>query len=130
MTITEEEKAWGARTGRFLKAELKRAGVTYSELATRMRVLGFDETEASITNKLARGTLPAAFFIVRTHRAAGAAPVPCFMQACFFVNLRPVRNLFLIGVSINQETCTGFNIPSSSRFPPVVAYRRIVVRRI
>ena len=63
MPITKEEKAWGARAGRFLKAELKRAGVTYSELATRLRVLGFDETEASITNKLARGTLPAAFFV-------------------------------------------------------------------
>lgn len=63
MVITDDEKAWGIRTSRFLKAELKRAGVTYGELAARMSELGFTETEASITNKLARGTLPAAFFI-------------------------------------------------------------------
>ena len=60
---TEEERAWGARASRYLKAELKRAGMTYGELSARMASLGFAETEASITNKLARGTLPAAFFL-------------------------------------------------------------------
>lgn len=70
MPITDEEKAWGVRASRFLKAELKRAGATYNEIATRMAAMGFIETEASITNKLARGTLPAAFFLAAL-KAAG-----------------------------------------------------------
>ncbi len=70
MTITAQEKAWGARAGRFLKAELKRSDMTYGELAAHMAELGFVETEASITNKLARGTLPAAFFLAAL-KAAG-----------------------------------------------------------
>ena len=38
--------------------------VTYVDLAKRLRRHGFkDETEASITNKLARGTFPATFFL-------------------------------------------------------------------
>jgi hypothetical protein len=37
-----------------VKAELKRADVTYEELAERLRKHGFEETEASIANKLAR----------------------------------------------------------------------------
>jgi hypothetical protein len=45
------------------KAELKRAGVTYEELALRLKEHGFDETKASITNKLARATLGAHFFL-------------------------------------------------------------------
>jgi hypothetical protein len=46
-----------------LKAELKRADVTYEELAKRLKKHGLEETEASIANKLARGTFPATFFL-------------------------------------------------------------------
>jgi hypothetical protein len=67
--VTPQEKEWGDRTSRFLKAELKRAGVTYGGLALRMAEMGFGETEASITNKLARGTLPAAFFLAALRAA-------------------------------------------------------------
>jgi hypothetical protein len=42
---------------------LKRAGLTYEELAARLQKLGMDETEASVTNKLSRGTFPATFLI-------------------------------------------------------------------
>jgi Domain of unknown function (DUF6471) len=42
---------------------MKRAGVTYAELAKRMKEHGLEETEASITSKLARGTFAAAFFL-------------------------------------------------------------------
>lgn len=61
MFKTEEELAHRAR--RFLKAELKRADMTYGELARRLEKHGLKETEASIANKLARGTFSATFFL-------------------------------------------------------------------
>jgi len=52
------------RVSRFLKAELKRADVTYSSLAERLAKHGVKgETEASIKNKLARGTFAATFLL-------------------------------------------------------------------
>jgi uncharacterized protein DUF6471 len=57
------EADWAGRARRFLKAELKRADVTYEELAKRLKKHGLEETEASIANKLARGTFPATFFL-------------------------------------------------------------------
>lgn len=60
---TAKEADWGTRARRFLKAELKRADVTYEELAKRLKKHGFEETEASIANKLSRGTFPATFFL-------------------------------------------------------------------
>ena len=58
-----KEGTWEDRAKRFLKAELKRADVTYEELAKRLKKHGLEETEASIANKLARGTFPATFFL-------------------------------------------------------------------
>ena len=58
---TEEE--WAKRAAMHLKVELKRAEVTYEELAERLKAHGFSETKASITNKLARATLSAHFFL-------------------------------------------------------------------
>jgi hypothetical protein len=55
---------------RYLKAELKRADLTYEELAKRLRQAGLDETTVSVTNKLSRGTFPATFFIAAV-RAIG-----------------------------------------------------------
>ena len=52
------------RVSRFLKAEMKRAGVTYADHTERLGKHGLKgETEASIKNKLARGTFPATFFV-------------------------------------------------------------------
>jgi hypothetical protein len=54
--------SWEDRASRYLKAELKRADVTYEELAARLAKHGFKgETKASIANKLARGTYAATF---------------------------------------------------------------------
>src|SRR5207249_4798369 len=55
MTLEDVEKEWADRARRFLKAELKRAEVSYAELARRLNAKGFQETEASITSKLGRG---------------------------------------------------------------------------
>jgi hypothetical protein len=63
MGLTEREKEWGRKASRFLKAELKRAGVGYKELAVRLNKHGLQETETSITGKLARGTFAATFLL-------------------------------------------------------------------
>ena len=63
MAFAQSENEWAERVARNLKAELKRAGVTYEELAARLREYGFDETKASVTNKLSRATLSAHFFL-------------------------------------------------------------------
>jgi Domain of unknown function (DUF6471) len=63
MAFAATEKEWAERVARHLKAELKRADVTYEELAFRLREHGFEETKASITNKLSRATLSAHFFL-------------------------------------------------------------------
>jgi virulence-associated protein VapD len=42
---------------------LKRADLTYDDLADRLKKHGFKETKASIANKLARATVPASFFL-------------------------------------------------------------------
>jgi hypothetical protein len=57
------EKEWADAAKRLLKAELKRANVTYAELAERLKKHGLEETEASITSKLNRGTFAATFFL-------------------------------------------------------------------
>jgi len=63
MGFAKTEKEWAERASRFLKAELKRADVTYEQLAERLKEHGFDETKASIANKLARATVSAAFLL-------------------------------------------------------------------
>jgi hypothetical protein len=63
MGWAKTEKEWAERAARHLKAELKRADLTYEELAERLKEHGFAETKASIANKLARATIPAAFFL-------------------------------------------------------------------
>lgn len=61
LATTEQELA--DKTARFIKAELKRADVTYEELAKRLEAHGLKETKASIANKLARGTIGATFLL-------------------------------------------------------------------
>ena len=63
MGLTEREKEWGAKASRFLKAELKRVGIGYKELAERLNAHGLQEAETSITGKLARGTFAASFLL-------------------------------------------------------------------
>jgi hypothetical protein len=61
LAATEAELA--DRTSTYLKAELKRAKITYADLAERLREHGLVETEASIKAKLKRGTFPATFLL-------------------------------------------------------------------
>jgi hypothetical protein len=55
--------SWEDRARRFLKAELARAEIGYRELAERLGKQGLRETEASIANKISRGTFPASFML-------------------------------------------------------------------
>ena len=63
MSISSEEE-WAERAASFLKHKLRQAERTYSDLAKKLKKHGFKgETEASITNKLKRGTFSATFFL-------------------------------------------------------------------
>ena len=64
MGLAESEQEIAGRVSRFVKAELKRADVTYAELAERLKGHGLPgESEASIKAKLKRGTFAATFFL-------------------------------------------------------------------
>jgi hypothetical protein len=55
--------SWEERAKRLLKAELARADIGYRELAERLKKHGVKETEASIANKVSRGTFSATFLL-------------------------------------------------------------------
>jgi hypothetical protein len=75
VVVTEREREWAHRARRFLRAEIKRAEISYAELARRLKEdHGLEETEASIANKLSRGTFAATFFLA-TMIAIGRASV-------------------------------------------------------
>ncbi len=63
MGIAQSEKELAERAARFLKAELKRANVTYEELARRLKDHGLEETRDSIAAKLKRGPFAATFLL-------------------------------------------------------------------
>jgi len=65
---------WAKEARSLLKAELKRKEVGYKELANRLTDDGTPETEASVTNKISRGTFSAAFMI-QCLRAIGCQTV-------------------------------------------------------
>jgi len=64
MGLAKSEGEIGEKASRFLKAELKRANVTYEELAKRLKKHGLpNETKDSIKAKLMRGTFAATFML-------------------------------------------------------------------
>jgi hypothetical protein len=63
MQRVSKEKEYADRVRRFLKAELKRADVSYKRLAERLAKHGLHETETGIASKLARGTFSATFLL-------------------------------------------------------------------
>jgi len=69
-----KQPSWEDRAKRFLKADLARADVSYRELADRLKKHGLEETEASVSNKISRGTFPATFFLA-TLKAIGCENV-------------------------------------------------------
>ena len=63
MATKPKSRSWEERAKRFLKAELARADIGYRELAERLEKHGLKETEASIANKISRGTFSATFLL-------------------------------------------------------------------
>jgi hypothetical protein len=63
MGFAKSEAEIAERAARFVKAELKRANLTYEELAERLKEHGLTETRDSIAAKLRRGTFPATFLL-------------------------------------------------------------------
>ena len=58
-----EQNEWEKKAANLLKSELKRQGVTYSQLVERLADMGINEKEANIANKLARGKFTVAFLL-------------------------------------------------------------------
>lgn len=61
--IIMREDVWAERAKNLLKAELKRRGVGYRELAEKLTAQGTPETERNLANKISRGGFTAAFLI-------------------------------------------------------------------
>ena len=57
------ESDWQERVKGFLKAELKQRGVSYKQLAEKLKELGVHENDRNIANKLARGGFSAVFLV-------------------------------------------------------------------
>lgn len=51
------------RAKNLLKAELKRKGVTYAQLAEKLGAIGVQENERNLNNKISRGGFTAAFLL-------------------------------------------------------------------
>ena len=67
-----KSEEYAERVKRYLKAELKRAGVSYAELARRLTDMGLPESEGSITVKINRGGFPA-WFLIASLEAIGVS---------------------------------------------------------
>lgn len=63
MATAKSAEIWGSKASEFLRRKLSEAELTYADLAKRLKKHGFDETEASITMKLKRGTFSGTFFL-------------------------------------------------------------------
>lgn len=58
---------WNARASNILRGEVKRAGMTYRDLAAALRLVGAKETTNSVRNKLSRGTFSFSFALQCLH---------------------------------------------------------------
>lgn len=56
------QSEWEMKAANLLKAELKRAGMTYAQLAERI-----EDKEVNVRNKLSRGKFSAAFLLWSLH---------------------------------------------------------------
>jgi hypothetical protein len=63
MGLSPKEQEWADKARGFLKGKLKQKGIGYKELVARLKEHGIEETEASITGKLNRGTFAVTFWL-------------------------------------------------------------------
>ncbi|MEL7480092.1 MAG: DUF6471 domain-containing protein [Pseudomonadota bacterium] len=66
MTDPDKEltDAYQEKAKNLLKAELKRRGITYRQLAEMLVDKGVSENERNLTNKISRGSFTTAFFLM------------------------------------------------------------------
>ena len=70
--MAASSKEWTDKAAKHLKAELKRAGVPYAELARRLTEMGIPETDTSVAAKINRGAFPA-WFLFAVMQAIGVS---------------------------------------------------------
>lgn len=63
MVKAADQDQWTVKAKNILKAELKRKGMTYAQLAARLQDLGVQENERNLNNKISRGGFTAGFMI-------------------------------------------------------------------
>lgn len=57
------ERDWNKEAVGILKSEMKRHHMSYRDLAEKLEVIGVEDSERNVTNKINRGTFTAAFFL-------------------------------------------------------------------
>ena len=63
LAMATKRRDWQAEVKGLLKAELKRRGLSYAELAAKLAAIGVKDSERNISNKIARGSFTAVFFV-------------------------------------------------------------------
>lgn len=59
----ENQNEWAVKAKNILKAELKRKGVGYRELAEKLSEMGTEIGEQGVANKISRGGFSASFMV-------------------------------------------------------------------
>lgn len=59
--LTDEE--WNQLASQTIKSELTKRGMKYHDLARHLKLMGVDETQASIASKMSRGTFSFTFVL-------------------------------------------------------------------
>ncbi|WP_323588474.1 DUF6471 domain-containing protein [Aliarcobacter butzleri] len=57
------EETWNEKATNILKSILTRRNIKYYELAIKLKEMGIEETQGSISNKISRGTFSFTFFM-------------------------------------------------------------------
>lgn len=65
--VEQSHAAWEAKAKGLLKSELRRRGITYHDLAERLREVGLKENARNISNKISRGGFSAVFLLQCLH---------------------------------------------------------------
>lgn len=58
-----ERTDWEEKAKGLLRAEMARKGVTYAQLVEALAVMGIDDNERNLRNKVSRGKFTAGFFL-------------------------------------------------------------------
>ena len=61
--MATKSRDWQALAKGILKAELKRRNLSYADLAVKLHAVGVEDNERNISNKIARGSFTAVFFL-------------------------------------------------------------------